>query len=75
MSDELRERVALMIASSIMAGETSQQAADAAIALVRDATLEEAARVVEFSPDSHTAREMQLMLDKAVAIRAMKEKS
>ena len=37
-----------------------------------DLALEEAAKVVEFSPDSHTAREMQLMIDKAAAIRALK---
>lgn len=36
--------------------------------------LEEAAKVVEFSPNSHTAREVQLMLDKAAAIRALIKK-
>lgn len=39
---------------------------------IRDHALEEAAKVVEFSPHSHAAGEMQLMLDKAASIRALK---
>ena len=79
MSDDLVERVARAACASVNSADTWDETgtdvhemvwfpiARAAIALV----LEEAAKVVEFSPDSHTAREMQLMLDKAAAIRAL----
>ena len=72
MSDDLVQRgtQAMMQSepwSSFWGKADAEKLARAAIALA----LEEAARVVEFSPDSHTAREVQLMLDKAAAIRAL----
>lgn len=68
MSDDLTRKAIVTFNGSYADGLTKALQAVVAMAL------EEAAKVVEFSPDSHTAREMQLMLDKAAAIRALKEK-
>lgn len=67
--DELIEQVARAIA---VAWDEEGRVIDAARAAI-DVVLEEAAKVVEFSPNSHTAGEMCLMRDKAAAIRAMKD--
>ena len=80
---ELRERVARAIAHDDFFEFGNMSAhlqslylrrADDAIALIRRETLEEAARLTECSVDSLTAREQQLLLDKAAAIRALGEK-
>ena len=71
MSGELRERVALLFRTMYATEADRRIAADAAIALIRPDTLEEAARVVTEHYQELCTEHRLLLVNRAAAIRAL----
>ena len=71
--EEMRERVAEIIRKGAIYPQTSDELADAAIAIIRGETLEEAAKVADFSPTVDYEIHFISARKIAIAIRALKE--